>query len=61
MYYYESHLTGDIYTTKEQIPFEELYCECCGDYDWEYGWYEEPLDFIEAHPECKDRKFNIGT
>ena len=36
MYIYGSHL-GGIYTSDEEIPFEDLYCEECGDSDTELG------------------------
>ena len=36
MYIYESHL-GGLYTSDEQIPYEDLYCEECGDSDMELG------------------------
>lgn len=32
MYVYESHLSG-VYLSDEIIPFDELYCETCGDSD----------------------------
>ncbi|MFA7157649.1 MAG: hypothetical protein WC123_08205 [Bacilli bacterium] len=32
MYIYESHL-GGLFTTKEKLSFEDLYCEQCGDWD----------------------------
>lgn len=38
-YLYEGHL-GSLYMTDEQLDMEELYCEECGDYDWELGEYE---------------------
>lgn len=32
MYLYESHL-GGYYTSEDEIPYEDLYCETCGDSD----------------------------
>lgn len=39
-YVYESHL-GGIYILDEELDYEELYCEECGDYDYELGFYED--------------------
>lgn len=36
MYIYESHM-GGLYATEEQQDYEGLYCEQCGDSDWEIG------------------------
>ena len=36
MYLYESHL-GGLYLTDEQQDWDDLYCETCGDSDWELG------------------------
>lgn len=43
MYLYESHL-GGFYPTDEQLDNEDLYCETCGDYDWEIGEYNNKFD-----------------
>lgn len=32
MYLYESHL-GGYYISEDEIPYEDLYCETCGDSD----------------------------
>lgn len=40
---YESHL-GGLYTADEQIELDYLYCETCGDNDWEIGYYEDLSD-----------------
>lgn len=37
-YVYESHL-GGIYITDEKLDINKLYCEECGDSDWELGYY----------------------
>lgn len=42
-YIYESHL-GGLYESDEQLEYEELYCEECGDSDWELGYYEDLSD-----------------
>lgn len=36
MYVYESHL-GGVYLSEDLIPYEDLYCEICGDSDWLLG------------------------
>lgn len=49
-YIYESHM-GGFYTSAEPVPFDSLYCESCGDSDWELGYYEnraEAKECIEA-------------
>lgn len=43
MYLYESHL-GGFYSTDESLSQEELYCETCGDWDWEIGKYNSKFD-----------------
>lgn len=48
MIVYENHL-GGIYLEDERVPFEELYCEQCGDSDWELGQadtFEELLELL---------------
>lgn len=46
MYFYESHLSGVIYTTDYEKDFDELYCEECGDSDWYIGEFDSWEDFI---------------
>lgn len=36
-YIYDSHL-GGLYTWEERQSDEDLYCETCGDSDWELGY-----------------------
>lgn len=36
MYLYESHL-GGIYATDDEMDYDDLYCEECGDSDWPIG------------------------
>jgi hypothetical protein len=38
-YVYESHM-GGLYTSEYPLPFDYLYCEQCGDSDWELGYFE---------------------
>ena len=49
-YIYESHM-GGLYATELQRPWESLYCETCGDSDWELGYCDnraEAKERIEA-------------
>lgn len=49
MFIYESHL-GGLYTSSEEIPFEALFCETCGDYDsliGEADTREEALELLK--------------
>ena len=47
MYLYHSHL-GGIYLTEEQQDLEDLYCEECGDSDWELGQVETFEDVLDC-------------
>lgn len=42
---YESHM-GGLFASSEPIPAEYLYCEQCGDNDWEVGEFETLDDFL---------------
>lgn len=44
MYLYESHL-GGLYITEDIRSYDELYCETCGDSDWELGEFETLEEF----------------
>ena len=49
MYIYESHL-GGMYSSEYPLDFDDLYCEECGDSDWEIGNFEsaeELWDYIK--------------
>ena len=49
-YVYESHM-GGLYTSEYPLPWEDLYCDSCGDSDWELGYCEtraEAKEHIEA-------------
>ena len=48
VYVYESHL-GGLYTSDDYIPFDELYCEQCGDSDWEIGVFDTFEDFLKSY------------
>jgi len=47
MYFYESHLGGNIYTTDYEKTYDELYCEECGDSDTFLGEYDTWEEFIK--------------
>lgn len=36
MFIYESHM-GGLYISSEELDWDMLYCETCGDYDWLIG------------------------
>lgn len=46
MYVYEGH-HGEIYTSEYRIPYDELYCETCGDSDWEVGNFNSAIDVLK--------------
>lgn len=48
VYVYESHL-GGLYTSDDSIPFDDLYCEQCGDSDWEIGAFDTFEDFLKYY------------
>ena len=45
---YEGHL-GSLYATCHQQDFDDLYCDECGDYDWEVGGFETPEEFLSSY------------
>lgn len=45
-YIYELHM-GGLYATELQRPRESLYCETCGDSDWELGYCENRAEAKE--------------
>ena len=47
-YVYEGHL-GGFYTSDVLIDSDELYCEECGDYDYELGHYATFRKFLEVY------------
>jgi len=51
MYYvYEYHLTGQYYKMNNELTYEDLYCETCGDsdsYQGEFETEEEAEEFIK--------------
>lgn len=50
-YIYESHM-GGLYCSDEELDYESLYCDSCGDSDWEIG-YANSLE--EAWEILKDK------
>ena len=46
IYMYESHL-GGIYFSNMNYSYDELYCETCGDSDWNLGEVETWDDVLE--------------
>lgn len=56
-YLYESHL-GGFYSVDEPQDSDDLYCEQCGDSDWELGEYETLQDAWDI---LKDKTSIFGT
>lgn len=54
MWFYIGHLDGGIYATDEQQDFADLYCETCGDSDWEIGEFNSANEFIKFMAETDD-------
>lgn len=48
VYLYESHLNGTIFTSKEPLDWDEMYCEECGDSDTEIGDFTSFKEFYES-------------
>ena len=48
VYVYESHL-GGLYTSNDCIPSDELYCEQCGDSDYEIGSFDTFEEFLRYY------------
>ena len=49
MYLYEGHL-GTLYLSDRRIPFDDLYCDQCGDFDFclgEVKTYDDVLELVE--------------
>ena len=40
MYIYEDHLSGGLYASDDELDYEQLHCEQCGDTDWLIGFAE---------------------
>lgn len=40
MYYYVSHLDGHLFSSYEELDYDDLYCEECGDSDEYLGYFE---------------------
>lgn len=48
VYVYESHF-GGLYTSDDYIPSDELYCEQCGDSDYEIGQFDTFEEFLRYY------------
>lgn len=48
VYVYESHI-GGLYTSDDHIPSDELYCEQCGDNDYEIGQFDTFEEFLRYY------------
>lgn len=46
MYLYQSHM-GGLYWEEESLPWENLYCETCGDSDTKIGYFESAIDVLK--------------
>lgn len=56
VYVYEGHL-GTLYASDYPIPVCDLYCDQCGDYDWEVGGFPSFTTFLAYyadHIDCND-------
>lgn len=51
MWFYIGHLNGNIYATDEQQDFADLYCEVCGDSDWEIACATNHYELISISSE----------
>ena len=45
IYLYEGHM-GGLFLSEESIPWDELYCETCGDSDIEIGQFESAHEIL---------------
>lgn len=51
MYYYIDHLYGTLFSSKKELTLKDLYCDECGDYDTELGYFESEEEAMEAYAE----------
>ena len=58
-YLYQGHI-GGLYTSDEQLDYDRLYCEQCGDSDWFLGAFETLKDFWELIKDECDIEGNGG-
>lgn len=52
IYIYASHIYDEIYFTDARLDYDILYCEQCGDSDWEVGVadsYEKAVNIIKEY------------
>lgn len=56
MWIYEGHL-GSLFASERPLTVEECYCEQCGDYDWEVGYFDSFAKFLAYYADeidCED-------
>ncbi len=58
MYIYESHL-GELYSSDEELEWDQLYCEQCGDYDWLVGEVETREEVYELLRGAYDEEYIV--
>ena len=46
-YAYESHLSGEVFTSEFEHDYDDLYCDQCGDSDWPLGYFETQAELDE--------------
>ena len=49
MYMYMKVILGGLYTSDDYIPSDELYCEQCGDSDYEIGSFDTFEEFLRYY------------
>lgn len=54
MWYYISHLGGGLFSSHRRLKTSELYCDQCGDYDEELGWFATEEEAEEAYRKYMD-------
>lgn len=46
LYLYQGHMNG-LYLSDYQLDWDDLYCETCGDTDWEIGYFESAIEILK--------------
>lgn len=46
MFIYQGHM-GSLFSSNDPIDFNDLYCETCGDFDWELGNVESQEELLQ--------------
>lgn len=57
LYIYESHLGSELYSSDEELEWDQLYCEQCGDYDWLVGEVETRKEAYELLRGAYDEEY----